>query len=144
LTKLNRPAGGCVTFGTVWSSIDDTGKNLARWLREVASGRTSEAQAQHGEPAEAVLKHLEARTGRKLRTAEAVDAFLRDLAAARNKAHRQGMRRGIFRGALLLLFFAAAFLHYYYWSVNLEIASLPGVQVFGVPRAPRRRGAKRG
>lgn len=128
----------------MWSSIDDTGRNLAKWLREVARGRKSEAPGQQGESAEAVLKHLEARTGRKLRSADAVDGFLRDLAAARTHAHKQGMRRGILRGALLLLLLVTAFLHYYYWSVNLEIASLPAVQVFGVKRAPRRRGATRG
>ncbi len=116
----------------MWSSIDDTGKNLARWLREVARGRRSEAPLQEAEAAESVLKHLEARTGRKLRSAGAIDNFLRDLAAARTHAHKLGMRRGILRGALLLLLLVAAFLHYYYWDVNLEIASQPAVQVFGV------------
>jgi hypothetical protein len=127
----------------MWSSIDDTGRNLAKWLREVARGQRGDSPAT-GESAEAVLKHLEARTGRTIRSEAAVDGFLRDLAAARTHAHKQGMWRGILRGALLLLLLVAAFLHYYYWSVNLEIASLPGVQVFGVKRAPRRRGATRG
>ncbi len=123
----------------MWSSIDDTGRNLARWLREVARGRKSEARAQHGEPAEDVLKHLENRTGRTLRSQDAIDVFLRDLAAARIRAHKLGMRRGILRGALLLLLVVAAFLHYYYWTVNLEIASLPGVHVFGLKTIEARR-----
>lgn len=115
----------------MWSSIDDTGRNLARWLREVARGRV-EAPPSTAESAEAVLGHLEHLAGRKLRSAAAVDVFLRDLAAERTRAQKQGMRRGIARGALLVGLAAAAFLHYYYWSVNLEIASLPAVKVFGV------------
>jgi hypothetical protein len=127
----------------MWSSIDDTGRNLAKWLREVARGHRADS-ADAGESAEAVLKHLEVRTGRKLRSEAAVDGFLQDLAAARTHAHKQGMRRGILRGALLLLLGVAAFLHYYYWSVSLEIASLPGLRVFGVKQSPRRRVARSG
>ncbi|MGE5639230.1 MAG: hypothetical protein ACM30H_03985 [Clostridia bacterium] len=121
----------------MWTSIDDTGKNLARWLREVARGQRADPAP--AESAEAVLRHLEARTGLKLRSQGAIDLFLRDLAAARVRAQRLGMRRGILRGALLLLLLVAAFLQYYYWSVNLEIASLPSIQVYGLkpPQQPR-------
>lgn len=119
----------------MWGSIDDTGRNLARWLREVARGHKGDLSASAGESPDAVLKHLESRAGRKLRSSAAIDGFLRDLAAERTRAHKQGMHRGIVRGALLAALLAAAFLHYYYWTVNLEIASLPVVQVFGVTPA---------
>lgn len=117
--------------------IDDTGRNLAQWLREVARGpRPARPAAQApGESGERLLDYLEARTGRKLRSREAVDAYLKDLESQKSEAQRTGMRRGIIRGAILLVLILAAYLQYYYWDVKLEIASLPAVQVF-VPVSP--------
>lgn len=115
------------------NAIDDTGQNLAQWLREIARGRIdAESLPESKESSDAILKHLEARTGRTLRSRAAVDALLKDMALAEIRAHRRGMRRGILRGALLLCLLLAAFLHYYYWDVTLEIGALPHVEVYGV------------
>jgi hypothetical protein len=121
---------------TVVGVIDDTGRNLAQWLREIARGRPV-VPAVPAESGEGVLQYLEQKTGRKLRSRLAVDAYLQDLEAQESAAHRRGMRRGIVRGAILLALVAAAYLQYYYWDVKLEIASLPGVEVF-VPVEPGR------
>jgi hypothetical protein len=118
-------------------TIDDTGRNLAQWLREIARGKPVVPQLP-AEPGEGVLEYLELRIGRKLRSREAVDGFLKALESRESEAHRKGMRRGITRGAILLALILAAYLQYYYWDVKLEIAALPAVEVF-VPatRAPR-------
>ena len=116
----------------VLSTIDDTGKNLAQWLREVARGKPVVDVSLPAESSDAILEHLEARTGRTLRSRAAVDALLKDMALAEFRAHQRGMRRGILRGALLLTLLLAAFLHYYYWDVTLEIGALPRVEVYGV------------
>jgi hypothetical protein len=118
---------------TFLNVIDDTGQNLAQWLREVARGKAAaEPSPGAAESRDAILEHLEQRTGRKLRSCDAVDALLKDMAEAETRARRQGMRRGILRGALLLCLLLAAALHYYYWTVSLEIESLPSVAVFGL------------
>jgi hypothetical protein len=116
----------------VLSTIDDTGKNLAQWLREVARGKPAVDASPVTESSDAILEHLEARTGRTLRSRAAVDALLKDIVLAEARAHQRGMRRGILRGALLLSLLLAAFLHYYYWDVTLEIGALPHVEVYGV------------
>ncbi len=111
--------------------IDDTWKNLAQWMREVARGpRTADASRTPAESTEVVLEHLESRIGRKLSSSQAVDNFLRDLASEKSNAEKRGMRRGILRGTLLLGLLVAAFLNYYYWSVRVEIASMPTILVF--------------
>lgn len=136
---------GCATVRAmlaraVLSSIDDTGKNLAQWLREVARGKPSIDVSLVAESSDAVLEHLEQRTGRTLRSRAAVDALLKDMVLAEARAHQRGMRRGILRGALLLSLLLAAFLHYYYWDVTLEIGALPRVEVYGVTQpAPAKR-----
>lgn len=124
------------------AAIDDTGRNLAQWLREVAHGPASVPPALPvEETSDSVLQHLENRVGRKLRSRAAIDGFLKDLAVAESREWQRGMRRGILRGALLLCLLLGAILHFYYWSVALEIESLPSVQVYGVPRpAPNGQG----
>ncbi len=121
-------------------AIDDTGRNLAQWLRDVARGRLGAPQTPP--PAadgtrEDVLEYLERRTGRKLRSREAVDRYLKDLEARESEFRRKGMRRGIIRGTLLLALILTAYLNYYYWDVRLEIVSLPAVQVFVPVNPPR-------
>ncbi len=113
--------------------IDDTWRNLAQWLREVARGRRgADSPRPPAESTEVLLEHLESRIGRKLSSTQAVDNFLRDIVSQRSEAEKRGMRRGIVRGALLLALLVAAFLNYYYWAVRVEIASMPSVVVFGV------------
>jgi hypothetical protein len=120
----------------VLSTIDDTGRNLAQWLREVARGKPAVEASLPAESSDVVLGHLEARTGRTLRSRAAVDALLKDMAQAEYRTQVRGMRRGILRGALLLTLLLAAVLHYYYWDVTLEIGALPRVEVYGVAPPP--------
>jgi hypothetical protein len=53
-----------------------------------------------------------------------------DVEATRIAARHQVVREGLLLGVL-----AASYLHYYYWEVELQIASLPVMQVF-VPVPP--------
>jgi hypothetical protein len=108
---------------------EDYSAELARWLSEVGRRRSGPADAV-SEPPEAVLGHLEALAGRKLRSCEAVDAYLADLANDEWSRHRAAERRRIGREGVLLALVLAAYLHYYYWEVQVQIASLPAVKTF--------------
>jgi hypothetical protein len=118
------------------SSGDDS-VDLARWLQEVARGRTKiimqpprELIPDSSESSEDVLKYLEQLTGRELRSREAVDGYLKELAKDEIERTRVATGRRIVREALLLGLLSAAYLHYYYWDVSLQIASLHQVRIF--------------
>jgi hypothetical protein len=83
---------------------------------------------------EEILAHLEQVTGRKLRSCDAVDRYLKELARDEDRRERSAFRKRIFRETLLLGLALVAFFNYYYWDVSLQIASVPIVKIF-VPLA---------
>jgi hypothetical protein len=99
-------------------------------------GRPGEraAQAAQARPAEAangpemLLRHLEQRAGKPLRSRAAIDAYLASLPAAQEQRPAAG--RSLLRETLLVLFLMIAVLQYYYMDVSLEIAALNRITVF--------------
>ncbi len=116
---------------------NDDYEDVARWLRDAAArgtGSTTRARtgnpAQRTESAETVLEHLEQLTGRSFHSREAIDSYLKELAADEARRTRAAAHVRIFRETVFLGLLLAAYLHYHYWEVTLQIASLAHVQVF--------------
>jgi len=84
--------------------------------------------AEAGNAPEMLLRHLEKRAGRSLRSPAAIDAFLATQAAA--KQARPATGRSLLRETLLVLFLMVAVLQYYYMDVSLQIAALNRITVF--------------
>ena len=118
------------------SSGDDY-LDVTRWLKDVASRRATivtpartAAIPNSPESSEDALRYLEDLTGHELRSREAIDRLLKDLAADEVTRVRAAAGARIIREALLLGLLLAAYLHYYYWDVSLQVASLSQVRVF--------------
>lgn len=79
---------------------------------------------------EEILEHLEKVTGRKFRSCDAIDRYLKDLARDEGQRTRSAFHKRLVRESLLLSLALAAFLNYYYWDVSLQIASVPIVKIF--------------
>jgi len=102
--------------------------------------RTSDAAeaAEAVDTAEKLLRHLEERSGRPLRSCAAIDAYVAAQPTEMDTARPAG--RSLLRETLLVLFLVAAALQYYYVDVSLEIAALKRITVFvPVYEAPLRR-----
>ena len=118
-------------------SEGDDSADLAHWLQDVARRGAHVADPSQAELArhplgsnEDVLGYLEQRTGRQLRSREAVDSYFKDLAADDARRIRVANRRRIVRESLFLGLLLAAYLHYYYWDVSLQIATLEQPRFF--------------
>ncbi len=85
------------------------------------------APAERGET-ERLLRRIEARAGRPLRTDDAVDAYFKALAEPARESRPAG--RSLLRETVLVLLLLVAVLQYYYMDVALQIASLNHVTVF--------------
>jgi hypothetical protein len=90
------------------------------------------AEADNG--AEMLLRHLERRAGRSLRSPAAIDTYLATLPPA--KQDRPSSGRSLLRETVLVLFLMVAVLQYYYMDVSLEIAALNQVTVFVPVKEP--------
>ena len=99
--------------------------------------RTADA-AQAVDSAETLLRHLEQRSGRPLRSRDAIDTYVAEQSTQTDAARVAG--RSLLRETLLVLFLVAAALQYYYVDVSLEIAALKRITIFvPVYEAPPRR-----
>lgn len=126
-----------VTRGGVDEQIDDNNEDLARWLQEVAGRRPSaplgSESASHQRPkasGDDLINYLQELTGRKYASREDINDFFKQLQAEEVGKNRAATHRRIIREILLLACLLVSYLQYYYWDVNLQIASLRGVQVY--------------
>ena len=112
-------------------------EDLVEWLKE--AGRRTVVPAPRGSheddtwsnsPAQ-LFHFLEESAGRKLRSQTALLGYLQELSGNSPKSHRSRERRRIIREGIFLGALALAWLQYYFWEVNMQIAALPRIQVFG-------------
>jgi len=118
-------------------SLGDDSVELSRWLQEVArrraetvTQRSADSIAEPLESGDDALGYLEQLLGRKLRSREAIDSFLKELAADEAARAHAATRRRIVRESILLGALIASYLHYYYWDVHLQIASMQQMRVY--------------
>jgi hypothetical protein len=111
--------------------------DVAHWLQDVARRRVgtvtqtpADSIQESSESSEDMLKYLEQLTGRELRSRQAIDGYLMELATDELEKTRAATGNRIVREALMVGLLSAAYPHYYYWDVSLQIASLAQLKVF--------------
>jgi len=119
-------------------NADGGGEQLAQWLKEAGRRARQEAGAVAGtdqdesfnSPA-SLHRYVEGLAGRPLQSHAEVLNYLREVAGSNPRQYREHEHRRMVREVLLVALLSLSYLHYYYWEVQVEIAKLNAVRIFG-------------